>query len=122
MTHIRHTEPIPGGQASYPEFLSEPGEEAAARRMNEFYLTLRDAARSVGETIGGSRRYTADYRLETEEDGTVRIEYTLRLRHRGKTEATKTILHRWQNGFLCPPKKQKKRPALFARFGGRRRK
>lgn len=121
MTHIRHTEPIPGGQASYPEFLPEPGEETAARRMNEFYLALRDAARSVGETVG-SRRYTADYRLEVEKDGTVRIEYTLRLRHRGKTEATKTLLHRWQNGFLCPPEKKKIRPALLARFSGRRRK
>ena len=59
MTHIRHTESIPGGQASYPEFLPEPGEEAAARRMNEFYLALRDAARSFSETVGGSRRYTA---------------------------------------------------------------
>lgn len=122
MTHIRHTEPIPGGQASYPEFLPEPGEEAAARRMNEFYLALRDAARSFSETVGGSRRYTADYRLETEEDGTVRIEYTLRLRHRGKTEATKTILHCWQNGLLCPPAKKRMRPAFFVRFGGRRRK
>jgi len=122
MTHIRHTEPIPGGQASYPEFLPEPGEEAAARRMNEFYLALRDAARSVSETVGGSRRYTADYRLETEEDGTVRIEYTLRLRHRGRTESMKTLLHRWQDGFLCPPEKLKKRLSLFARFGGRRRK
>ena len=113
MTHIRHTESIPGGQLSYPEFQPEPGEEEAAQRMNEFYLALRDAASDYGATLSGSRRYTAEYKIETANDGTLCVEYTLRLRYRGHTEGSRTFRHRWQEGYLCLPEKKKRRPSVF---------
>ena len=120
MTHIRHTESIPGGQLAYPEFQPEPGEEAAAQRMNEFYLALRDAASGYGSTLSGSRRYTADYKIERSEDGTLCVEYTLRLRYRGHTEGSKILRHRWQDGYLCPP--EKKRRSLFSLLSRMRKK
>jgi hypothetical protein len=113
MTHIRHTEQIPGGQVSYPEFQPEPGEEENTQRMNGFYLALRDAASGYSSTLAGSRRYSAEYKIERKEDGSLCVEYTLRLRYRGHTEKAKTFCHRWQNGYLCPPQKQKRNTSVF---------
>jgi len=110
LTEKRICETFPGGYVVYPAFTPEDGESAsAAERMNAFYLTLRDAAIAfASETAasGGSRRYTAEYSCTQAQDGSIRIEYTLRLRRRGRTEAMKTLLHHWQDGLLVPPRKK----------------
>jgi hypothetical protein len=113
MTEKRITETFAHGRISYPR-LEADAENKTAATMNGFYLALRDAAAAYMEEIahspdGTSRTYTADYILRQDEN-TVTVEYTLRLRRRGRIEAQKTLVHTWKNGYLLPPEKKKHRP------------
>lgn len=113
MTEKRITETFAHGRVSYPRFEAD-AENKTAATMNGFYRALRDAAAAYMEEIahspdGTSRTYTADYVL-LEDENTVTVEYTLRLRRRGRIEAQKILVHTWKNGYLLPPGKKKHRP------------
>ncbi|MBE6561425.1 MAG: hypothetical protein E7662_09895 [Ruminococcaceae bacterium] len=112
MTETRLCTYFPGGHAAYPQFASEENPDAAAR-MNNFYQSLRDAAQSTAGGYGSGYVYSAEYSSRQDEEDWL-IEYTIRLRHRGKTVAAKTIVHRWRGGVLIKPRK--KRCRLFS-FG-----
>lgn len=122
MTEKRISETLPCGRICYPEFTEDSANpethgrhkrrQPPSERMNAFYRALRDAAAAYAaslaqEQANGIRTYTADYVCRTEQDGTVVIEYTLRLRRRGRTEAQKTLRHVWRDGTLVPAQKQK---------------
>ena len=113
MTEKKLHEALPHGRISYPEFSSEDArEDAACRRMNDFYRALRDGAAAFIETLSGaSCFYTADYVKRPGEDGTLIVEYTLRLRRRGRTEAQKKFCHRWRDGVLIPEEKKRRKGA-----------
>ena len=115
MTEKRITEAFSRGRIAYPRFEADAENESVAA-INDFYRALRDAAATYMEdlaqsTEGKGRVYTADYTIRWEED-ILLVEYVLQLRHRGRTEARKTLTHRWQKGYLIPPgnKKGQKRP------------
>lgn len=110
MTEKRITEGFMRGRIAYPQFEADAENENVAT-INEFYRTLRDAAVAYMEELSQStdekgRIFSADYTLRWEEDILV-VEYVLLLRHRGRTEARKTLIHHWQNGYLIPPGKKK---------------
>ena len=110
MTEKRITEGFMRGRIAYPQFEAN-AENKNVDTINEFYRTLRDAAVAYMEefsqsTDGKGRIFSADYTLRWEENVLV-VEYVLLLRHRGRTEARKTLIHRWQNGYLIPPGKKK---------------
>ena len=110
MTEKRITEGFMRGRIAYPQFEAN-AENKNVDTINEFYRTLRDAAVAYMEelsqsTDGKGRIFSADYTLRWEEDILV-VEYVLLLRHRGRTEARKTLIHHWQNGYLIPPRKKK---------------
>ena len=111
MTENRITESFMRGRIAYPQFEAD-AENKNVATINEFYRTLRDAAVAYMEefsqsTDGKGRIFSADYTLRWEEDILV-VEYVLLLRHRGRTEARKTLIHRWQNGYLIPPGKKRR--------------
>ena len=112
MKENRITEAFARGRIAYPQFEADAeNERRAADTLNGFYRALRDGAAAYIEQIahnteGISRTYTADYTLRREGDVLV-VEYLLLLRHRGRTEARKELIHRWQNGYLIPPEKKK---------------
>ncbi len=108
MTETRLCAFFPGGHAAYPQFESEEN-PAAAARMNDFYQALRDAARDAAASCGSGHIYSAEYKAQPAEDGLF-IVYTIRLRHRGRTVAAKTITHRWRDGVLIMPRKNRRRP------------
>ena len=110
MTEKRITEGFMRGRIAYPQFEAN-AENKNVATINEFYRTLRDAAVAYMEELSQStdekgRIFSADYTLRWEEDILV-VEYVLLLRHRGRTEARKTLIHHWQNGYLIPPGKKK---------------
>ena len=110
MTENRITEGFIRGRIAYPQFEAN-AENKNVDTINEFYRTLRDAAVAYMEELSQStdekgRIFSADYTLRWEEDILV-VEYVLLLRHRGRTEARKTLIHHWQNGYLIPPGKKK---------------
>lgn len=110
MTENRITESFIRGRIAYPQFEAD-AENEPVTVINEFYRTLRDAAAAYMEelslsTDGKARIFSADYTLRWEVDILV-VEYVLLLRHRGRTEARKTLTHRWQKGYLIPPGKKK---------------
>ena len=110
MTENRITEGFMRGRIAYPQFEAN-AENKNVATINEFYRTLRDAAVAYMEELSQStdekgRIFSADYTLRWEEDILV-VEYVLLLRHRGRTEARKTLIHHWQNGYLIPPEKKK---------------
>ena len=115
MKEKRITEAFIRGRIAYPQFEAD-AENKIVTAINDFYRALRDAAAAYMEELAQSperkgRVYTADYTIRWEEDILV-VEYVLQLRHRGRTEARKTLTHRWQKGYLIPPGKKKgqKRP------------
>ena len=112
MTEIRHCVFFPGGHAAYPQFVAEKDADAA-ERMNDFYLTLKDAAEACSASSVGFR-YSADYDSRTE-DGIYTVIYTLRLRRHGRTAAARTLIHRWQDGFLLPPEEKFRRKRGYSR-------
>lgn len=110
MTENRITEGFMRGRIAYPQFEAD-AENKNVATINEFYRTLRDAAAAYTEELSQStdekgRIFSADYTLRREGDILV-VEYVLLLRHRGRTEARKTLIHHWQNGYLIPPGKKK---------------
>ena len=110
MKEKRITEAFIRGRIAYPQFEAD-AENKIVTAINGFYHALRDAAVAYMEelaqsTEGKGRVYTADYTIRWEEDILV-VEYVLQLRHRGRTEARKTLTHRWQKGYLIPPGKKK---------------
>ena len=117
MKENRITEAFARGRIAYPQFEADAeNERRAADTLNGFYRVLRDGAAAYIEELSQSpdrktRIYSADYTIRWEGDILV-IEYLLQLRHRGRTEARKTLTHRWQNGYLIPPgkKRRQKRP------------
>lgn len=108
MREKRICESFPGGQTTYPYFVPDEGEEAAAARMNAFYAALREEMENYGKTLG-SQRLCGDYTSREDKEGGRILTYTLRLRIRGKTAAMKTLRHHWHSGWLCPPSRKDSR-------------
>ena len=100
----RITENFARGRIAYPQL----EEDTIHSVFNAFYRTLRDAAVSYINEIGTACLYTADYILKQEED-VLTVEYILRLRRRGRIVQRKTVTHRWENGYLLPPGKKRRK-------------
>ena len=111
----RITEHFARGHVAYPQL---EGEEKSHEIFNAFYRTLRDAAVSYMDEIGPASLYTADYTLKQEEN-ILTVEYTLRLRRRGRVIQRKAVTHRWEDGYLIPPgkKREKKRKIRLMKRG-----
>jgi|GEM_PF-4492614 len=93
-----------GGRVEIPVFDGAPG----AARMNEFYAAYRAAVLDFAASLADSRRVWADCAVR--EDGAcVTVVCTIRLRRRGRTEATLTLTHVWEDGLLVPPERRGKR-------------
>ena len=76
---------------------------------------------AAGEDTGYSvpaSLYTADYTLKQEEN-ILTVEYTLRLRRRGRVIQRKAVTHRWEDGYLipCGKKREKKREIRLMKRG-----
>ena len=104
------------GRVSFPVF-SDGDIQKRTAEINAFYEAFRDAVLAYAAELNadraeGIRFLTAEYTSVTEGER-ITVVYTFTVRRRGRVIGRKRLTHRWEDGLLLPP--QKERAGFFRR-------